>query len=754
MTGPHNQQPFQQNMGQVRHGPSPNQGQGSTNDPQLSQFTLTKGRAASWEDAEAQQQHVSLESLQRELDTMQRRGVSIQRTLNEIPSDNARTAITDLLNRENQTLWTYNQGLKWIIAGMELEWKSLDRKYRQLKRISVILRTEPHPYVHNARPLMNKSGSQPGPHDHTRSGKNNGVPGDRQFSPPDPNVFNNPGQNQHMGPPQGPVQGQGQDHGHGHGHGPAQGPGPMHGPPNPTHPPPHPTMQPNVPQHMSAPPPPPPPHHPPHQHDPRGQGIPQQFPGVVHEGQRFPIEILDAQTRKKQKATPKKVPGGYFSDPDSDSDTDSDSSAQSFSAESAEDDIFNVIKSRSHSRSRNKSRGQESSRPRSQSRHRISKTHKDKISHTRARSNLDPPPFGKHHEKSRQIHSPKSSTGNIPPQQIHIEVNTGAPDAREQDRGRNRDRDHSVLRYHNIDRHHKHDRSLSRSRQPDVHAKDYRRSTIDRSLSRSPKSPRSPRLSYDRIEKDPYAPQMYRTYSSESSNGTDFSDNTSSIVSDAGESVFTAPYHLKKSRHNSIRHVDHTIFPPPGSLQREKIYPASDRHSRSHHAVDDYPSDTARHHRSPPVIYHGKALTDDRWSDENDSSIASWPQTNNHRRKAAGNPFDSTRYPPQRSLSYAEHNPAPAYPYYPAPKALPERAAHDPYDMHDIVEAGVEALREKKMNAYDHIHQGRDRHSLKRSNTLKHYDAWANHTPAYNTAPTLQKARLPNGRYVDVVVPL
>jgi len=485
----------------------------------------------------------------------------------------------------------------------------------------------------------------------------------------------------------------------------------------------------------------------------------------------MPVEILDPRVLKNQKAKPVNVPGHYQSETDSETDSDSDSDSDSsgmhsFSAESVEGDVLNLVNSRSRSVSRGSKKSRDQSRHRSQSRGgRVTKGYKEKGPRGNARVLFNPPPIGVHSGRSIKGHSPTSSNSHLPPpQQIHIQVNTAPPNTMDNDREHERERTGSHSQPHAGDRHqHQRGRSADRHGQRSMdHGRPHSRLGYE---SNSPRqSPaHSPRQSYSHLDKFPTTHPLSRTSSGDRYSDTaSYVDDSSSVRSFGGDSVFSE----QLPRSSNRRHTDLDMSKPYNTSGTEYSAPfpgyrsSHDRITsegrvrptlgrRATHSVSDYPTShhqPVRHHRGRAAVHNYDAGR----SSDDDNSTATWPprtrSIRHHPRPQDPNPFDALRYPAQRSL-----------PYYPTPKALPEAPSRqDPFDMHEIVEATVEAtveaLREKNMNAYEHIHRSRQRQPLVRSNTV---DAWAN--PTYQPGADshrsgLQKAVLADGRsvYVDV----
>ncbi|KAF2786083.1 hypothetical protein K505DRAFT_380493, partial [Melanomma pulvis-pyrius CBS 109.77] len=167
-------------------------------DPQIALWTVKKGKHLHWRDVKPQQQHVSFQSLQDELDQVRRGDVSVKRKLNQIPSESARDIVNDLVDEQNQILWRWNQNIQWTIAGIELDWKSLNRREQQLKSIDIILKTEQRGLSQDGIAGRAKNVIPRDAYDFQdpiRLGRLHGVSQDQQF-----HQVNNPVQNQGPNP--------------------------------------------------------------------------------------------------------------------------------------------------------------------------------------------------------------------------------------------------------------------------------------------------------------------------------------------------------------------------------------------------------------------------------------------------------------------------------------------------------------------------------------------------------------------------
>jgi hypothetical protein len=250
--------------------------------PQLALFTFEKGKhAESWADVEAEQQHVAVQDLQSELTKFRRNKGSVKREMEKIPSANCRRLINELVENQNQQLFTRNKSLQWTNAMVDIDWKPINRRAQRIKRVSVILQTEPSGFN---GPQSQKAGA--GSHAQIQI-KSDAMNFPSQPHSQNPNMGQTMRNNLHQGPPNaGSMQPLDQplrmppDMHHGAGPPPPPGrignmpppahvglppppPGAIGGPPLPPpgmmggHPPPQP---PPPPPHFANAPPPPPPH--------------------------------------------------------------------------------------------------------------------------------------------------------------------------------------------------------------------------------------------------------------------------------------------------------------------------------------------------------------------------------------------------------------------------------------------------------------------------------------------------------------
>ncbi|KAF1943799.1 hypothetical protein EJ02DRAFT_432950 [Clathrospora elynae] len=153
-------------------------------DPQLVLFTLEKSKKAkNWEDVEPEQQHVALQELQNELNKFRRNKGNVKRSLNEIPSTNCRRIINELVEEQTQELWKYNRTIRYTIASVESEWRSVNRHQRQLKRVHVILETVSTGFQEpvQMKPVVGGGGNAFITHDPNKAMKQNNAPPNLQF---------------------------------------------------------------------------------------------------------------------------------------------------------------------------------------------------------------------------------------------------------------------------------------------------------------------------------------------------------------------------------------------------------------------------------------------------------------------------------------------------------------------------------------------------------------------------------------------
>jgi hypothetical protein len=464
-------------------------------------------------------------------------------------------------------------------------------------------------------------------------------------------------------------------------------------------------------------------------------------PGMKNAQPQFnPVEV-PPHILKQQKAKHKPVPGQYASDSDSGFDSLSDAS---FSAADSVDG-FKVV-SHSRSRSRGKTRPAQQGISRDPSRGRAPQVYHEKTTRGRVHPDTDRPPLGKYSDKSPHKQSPRTSHGSLPPQQINIEVNTAPPPTKEQtlkgDRNNVRGRDQERVWEQSPRPHdrHRHDRSHNFER--------VRRPSYDRSMSRSP------RQSYNKFEKFPRS-HSPMSLSTDRDSDTIYDDDGSSILSSANDSVFSQSLrsgHMHRGSRHYAEAEGRMAEKSRGHYRssNEEIYPALDPRKQRHHSLNEMPEYPRRHHRNRGR-HSARHSEGGEWSDDADTT-ATWPPTTRgyglSRRNSTQvpNPFDTVRYPPQRSHSYVEPPLSHTYPPYatPAPKALPQHARHDSLVVDDLVQATIERLNGQQRSAADHIHSTQQRRPLGRSTT---FDPWSNGQYAGGRGGQRQSVTvLPDGR--------
>ncbi|KAH7377845.1 hypothetical protein BKA66DRAFT_443102 [Pyrenochaeta sp. MPI-SDFR-AT-0127] len=720
--------PQHQNIGQQRqnpNGPQQIQGQGQPKaaqgqqqfqnlyahyDPQLALFTLEKPKnAKSWEDVEPEKQHISLQDLQNELTKFRRNRGSVKRALNEISSANCRRLINELVEDETNELQKFNRTLQYRIASVEVEWRSINRRERQLKRVQVILETEPSGFQ---EPQMMKSGAGGpgnlnGPQDPNKGMKPNNMGQNQQFPGQGMNNGQHMGQQQRNGqqpqgqhmaqsqhlelpmrPPPPPGQGQGQ--------------GPMHGHGNPPPPPPPPGGIPGMGQPgMVAPLPPPPgaqqvPPPPPHHAMPHPQiqnvtpqsrmmpgAFPEQRPVSVHgmrPGQGPPYDVVDPGYLKGQKSKHKVRRGSSSSSSSSENDWESDSGSSGSNGIRVlpvEHGDYGLVRRQERGRSQHSTKSKKSRRHRSQSKARsrsrgraprVVDIYKEKSSRRRRTSDLiDPPPMGKYSPTSSKSNSPRSSRAELPP--IHIHMNTNPTEERS--------REHEQMR----------DRRSSRNPSPTGFFRDKRKlENINASL------PMSRESSWDR--------------------GSGTASFGTSSAHTAEDSVFDTPMRPSLSRGHgrteSYPRAQESFHHPHPS----HIYDDIDRRPRTRYPpADDYP--------------HSPRMRDTFFQDPNYGSRPSMPRRHNSVQITSGNPFATGQYPPKptRTMSYTPGMGEPTYPY-PQQRYILDRADQERrVDLQDLA------------NAIDHI-KGSQRVPLKkmgaerRDSVLYSGDEWDTRYPS------------------------
>lgn len=424
------QQPQQQHPAQQRPAANmqqPLQGQGQQKlqqqthnpyanfDPQLALFTLEKPKnAKSWEDVEPEQLHVSLQAVQAELNKFKRNHGSVKREINQIPSANCRRLINELVEEKTKELMRYNKSLQFRIAAVETEWKDLNRRERQIKRVVVILETEPSGFQDPMQMKQAQGGAMKNQQHQQFQGQ--------------PNLQQQPKMNP---PPQMQPMGQGQQH--------AQ---PMPG---------------NVP-----PPPPPPPGQGgmPGQH---GMPIPGPPAAPMMDGQgmmpnpnvhnmtpvngMYPMgqgnmQGIDPRYYKAHKSRHRDRGRRDSSSEDEWESTSDSSSSEPIIIDNGEfgsearrgrsrhpSKIKKVYRSRSRSKSHTRNRSGNRSRSRSLIRNVRVLNYSDKAGRRRRDSVIiDPPPFGRYSPRSSMPNSPKESRQDLP--QVHVHVKNVQPESK------------------------------------------------------------------------------------------------------------------------------------------------------------------------------------------------------------------------------------------------------------------------------------------------------------------------------------
>jgi hypothetical protein len=115
-------------------------------DPKITFWSLERPKNAdSWADVKPQQQHIPIEELQDELEKFKRKDLTVKRVLDEVKSANCRKLINNLADDQTKELQNSNRALKFIIGGVLLEWRYIDRRKKEkaLNRVQVILQTVP-----------------------------------------------------------------------------------------------------------------------------------------------------------------------------------------------------------------------------------------------------------------------------------------------------------------------------------------------------------------------------------------------------------------------------------------------------------------------------------------------------------------------------------------------------------------------------------------------------------------------------------
>ncbi|KAJ4372652.1 hypothetical protein N0V86_008015 [Didymella sp. IMI 355093] len=625
-------------------------------DPQLALFTFERQKGAEgWEDVEPEQQHVNAQDLQSDVKKFQRSKTTVKRVMEDIPSTNARRLVNELVEEQNQALMAINRTLRWTIASIDIKWKTIDRKRRQLQRISVILQTEPSGYEdpHTVRAAAGV-GSKVQPMQQPMQ-PNQGFPQQSNHTGNEmPQLQRNP---QH--PAQPPMA---------HMQQPAQQtrPPPPHGQAQhgqvPPPPPPPPGMD-------SFPPPPPgaPHSHPPPPPHGMGRGIPRppihgqqqprSMPGAfppegVHRPpmrpSQPPVEILRPSEYKKQKKHK-----NYSDESSSDSESDSDeweseigdSGSDRFRIRHVEHGDFAHVGKPNRGRSRQSSRSKKSRHNKSRSKVRSrSRSHARTDAHRKRRDSdyIERPPMGKPSPMSNKDSSPRSSEQRLPP--IHIHMN--APAAEKTTRANDRaPRD-----------------SFSAS------SPDHRKQKFSEPMSRE--------NSWDRH-----------------SGTASFNDNSS--IHTADDSVFSEPERRSRMHRSDI--VEH-----PPKLRSRNLPPRQDSFGYPHtsHIYGDVEPRARRTAYPTPndYPYQRDSYFDDAYNT---------PRPGLNRRNSVqtpqSNPFDTARYPPRLPRSstlneslYAQRE----------PRFLDDRAAAEDVNMAELADA-LNHIREQKSRRPLHGHTRR-----------------------------------------------
>ncbi|XPS92825.1 hypothetical protein M3J09_002203 [Ascochyta lentis] len=620
-------------------------------DPQLALFTFEKPKGAdSWEDVEAEQQHVIVQDLQNELKRFQRNKGSVKRSLNEISSANCRRLINELVEEQNQELMNLNRTLQWTIASIDIDWKAINRRQRQLRRVSVILQTGPSGYENpQAARVAAATGTksqpmQPGQHFAQQQ---------VHIAQEMPQPLRNP---QHMVQP--PL---------GH-HQPVQQPVRMQGqhgqaPPPPPPPPPPPGMvhipppQHGGPSAHPPPPPPPPPHvmqHPPAHGQQQQRGMPGAFPETMHRPAMRPgqpdIEILNSSFLKSQKK-PKTRHEEFSSESDSDeweSET-GDSASDHLRVRHVEHGEFAHIGKPKRGRSRQSSKyrhNKSHSKARSHSRSRVRTE-----GHRRRRDSdfIEPPPMGRYSPMSSKNNSPRSSKQQLPP--IHIHMN--APVAEKPTRANERVRRDS----HNAS------------------SPDYRKEKLT-------------------------AEAMSRGNSWDRNSGTaSFNDNSS--VHTADDSIFSEP---ERRAYRGRQQSDATGAPTNLRSRPLPHRQESFGHPHPSHIYDDLDRGQPKRGYSPPNDYSHNMHLRDTYRDEHAYAARPSLDRRNSVQVQKSNPFDTIGYPPRpsRAMSYAADMHGPAL--YPRREQqyLADRPAQESLHLAELAEAieHIKDSRRKPLGGY------------------------------------------------------
>jgi hypothetical protein len=631
-------------------------------DPQLALFRLEKAKnVETWEDVEPEKQHVALQDLQNEVTKFRRNRGNVKRALDEIPSANCRRLINELVEDQTRELWKYNRTLQYTIACIDIEWRSVNRRQRQLKRVQVILETEQSGFQEPQTMKTPMNGLSNGQHDlnkpmkqntgQQQQGQMNGQLNMAQqaranllqqqhsmgLNPPFEQQSMNapppPGAHVHMGGMGGSMQMKGNPNappppppppgGHGHGHGLGQ----MHG-------------------GVNAPPPPPPPpggahishaphnqqahHQQAHHMHPHGNVMPGAFPGPMpmhgmKHGQPH-IEVLDPRLQQHK---PPKHTGHRNTSSESESDSEWESSlgSEPIHVRNVERGTYSLVDRRERGRSQHSARSKKSRSQKSHSKARTYSRSRSRSQHRPSRRRIDSeldgsPTKGRHSPAFSRSSSPRSSHGKLPPIHIHMNTNSGSGDEK------------------------MHKRQNSNTASPTSFNT---KGKPDRIVTSQPMSRES---SWER--------------------GSDTASFATSSAHTAEDGIFDARIrprnHGRTQSFSRPQHNFSTSYEDRDRLHKIRYPPA-----------DDYP------HQPPRDTYY-----------EN-SAFSSRPLP--HRRNTAANPFATAHYPPKpiRAASYSldVHEPS-----YPAPRYVTDRpAGEDRFKMDELAGALFEHIQDSQQRA-------------------------------------------------------
>jgi hypothetical protein len=661
------QQP--QNVGQQRQVPTTQQKvtpgqQQSYFDPQFVLFHLEKTKNVdTWEDVEPEQQHVALHDLQNEVAKFRKNRGNVKRLLSEIPSSNCRRVINELVESQNKELWSYNRTLRYTIAWADVEKRSINRRQEQLKRVQVILATEPSGFQEPQvmKSALGGAGNLQAGQDLHKPAKQTGMAQQQQQQQQQQGQMNNHPPNMAQLPKnpqlqQGPNMGQSQQFDHQ----PVRAPPPpgahgqMQGGAPPPPPPPPGGHQAHGHGGAGAPPPPPPPpggghppngaHHPmPHpqaHHPPQGNFMPGTFPVPLpphgmRQGQP-PIEVLDPRFLHNPKSKHK---GRHDSPSSSGSESgwESSSGSEPIRIRNVEQGDYGLVGRRERGRSQHSSRSKKSHGHKSHSKSRTTNRSRSSSQHqtTRRRRNsgLDHPPSDRHSPVSSNDSSPRSSHGKLPPIHIHMSTNNPA-DERLQ-------------------------RQNSTNISPTRYYKDKR--DIDRIIT---------------------SPPMSRQDSWE--HGSDTASFTTSAHT-AEDGIFDTPM-----RPTGYSRTQSYTRPRQGYVTPPQMYNDADRRPRARYSpADDYP-------HNPP-----NPRRDTFYDEPNFPSRPALPHRRNSMQVHSSNPFATAHYPPKpvRASSYAADMHEPAYPSYPQRHLADRPHDEERYKMDELAGALLEHIKESQRGA-------------------------------------------------------